>query len=172
MTSPFLARLFLKDYMELQGCLVFLQPWVLFCFFFLANVRQALMEELEIFTHLLEELPYLPPLYHCWPWLCHNQFHGPTYPGCSTSSPVSAGFQMTEKTLPVHSKQEKKYSETSNQCWQAVSMGTYTSAAAYPAAFVAQHQRFSSETPWGTERLSIWGLPWWARQLFKVLQML
>lgn len=171
MTSPFLARLFLKDCMELQGCLVFLQSWVSFCFF-LASVRQALMEELEIFTHLLEELPYLPPLYHCWPWLCHNQFHRPTYRGCSTSSPVSAGFQITEKTLPVHSKQEKKYSETSNQCWRAVSMGTHTSAAAYPAAFVAQHQGSSSEIPWGTERLSIWGLPWRARQLFKVLQML
>jgi len=44
------------------------------------------MEELEIFMHLLAELPYLPPLYLCWPHLCHSQFHRPTYSDCSTSS--------------------------------------------------------------------------------------
>lgn len=75
------------------------------------------MKELGLFTHLLKELPFLPPLYHCWPCLCHSQFYRPTYPGCSTSSPISAGFQI--KILSVHSKQEKISSEkgeTGNQC--------------------------------------------------------
>lgn len=65
------------------------------------------MEELELFTYFLKELPFLLPLYHCWPCLCHSQFYTPMYPGCSTSSPVSAGFQRKNPACTF--KAGKKY---------------------------------------------------------------
>ena len=64
-------------------------------------------EELEIFTHLLEELPYLPHSTiadHVYATASFTDAHTQVAPLLVQSALV---FKLQKKILPVHSKQEK-----------------------------------------------------------------
>lgn len=94
---------------------------------------------------------------------------------CSTSNPVSADFQRKD---PAYIQSRKKY--PLKRVRPAISADRLCQCAHTQMLLLIQQPSQPSTTAplWrhpesaGAERLSSWGLPWSARQVFKVLQML